>query len=169
MGLPVRLLTQCDLRAWIYPDLGPVDTSLPAETIPTDNLVLQTSKLLSSEFPFNLDYNSGNTIGIGEHFLAFPPRLINAKQYFWHLGWSQFTVRAAYHIFILTKHSFASSDCRWSTRQRGHRLYCTCSCDTFKPRCFDQHSSNKGLADRHWQWIRQPSFPWGRVRPVSVK
>lgn len=45
---------------------GPVNTSLPAEAIGTDNRVLKATQQLSSEFPFNLDYDSGNTIGIGK-------------------------------------------------------------------------------------------------------
>ncbi|KAF8797579.1 aryl-alcohol oxidase-like protein [Phlegmacium glaucopus] len=44
---------------------GPVNTSLPAQLVSTDNIILQASQQLSSEFPFNLDFNSGNTIGIG--------------------------------------------------------------------------------------------------------
>ena len=45
---------------------GPVDTSLPAHIIGTDHRVLQATQQLSSEFPFNLDQNSGNTIGVGK-------------------------------------------------------------------------------------------------------
>lgn len=45
---------------------GPVNTSLPALVIGTDNRVLQATQQLSSDFPFNLDSNSGNTIGIGK-------------------------------------------------------------------------------------------------------
>jgi hypothetical protein len=45
---------------------GPLDTSLPAQMIETDNRVLQATQQLSSEFPFNLDFNSGDTIGIGK-------------------------------------------------------------------------------------------------------
>ena len=43
-----------------------MDTSLPAQLIGTDSRVLQATQQLSSEFPFNLDVNSGNTIGISE-------------------------------------------------------------------------------------------------------
>ena len=48
--------------------IGPVNTSLPAHRVSTDSRVLKASKELSSQFPFNLDYNSGNTIGIGKSF-----------------------------------------------------------------------------------------------------
>jgi len=44
---------------------GPVNISLPSDNVSTDNRILQASQQLSSEFPFNLDFNSGNTIGIG--------------------------------------------------------------------------------------------------------
>ena len=53
-----------------------MDTSLPAEKLSTDDIVLQASQQLSSEFPYNVDSNSGNTIGISEVFLAFPHRLM---------------------------------------------------------------------------------------------
>ena len=45
---------------------GPMNTSLPAEIIGTDNRVSKATQQLSSEFPFNLDFDSGNTIGIGK-------------------------------------------------------------------------------------------------------
>ncbi|KAF8797716.1 hypothetical protein BYT27DRAFT_7125001 [Phlegmacium glaucopus] len=63
---------------------GPSNTSLAAQQVSTDNLVLQGSQQLSSEFSFKLDYNSGNTICIGEVLgpppvncakLKFPPTL----------------------------------------------------------------------------------------------
>ena len=45
---------------------GPVNTSLPADTLSPDNRVLQATQQLSSNFPFNVDYNSGETIGLGK-------------------------------------------------------------------------------------------------------
>ncbi|KAI0085566.1 aryl-alcohol-oxidase from pleurotus Eryingii [Irpex rosettiformis] len=46
---------------------GPLRTSVPMYPISTDSRVLNTTSQLSSEFPFNLDYNgvSGNTLGVG--------------------------------------------------------------------------------------------------------
>ncbi|KAL5484794.1 hypothetical protein ACEPAI_7436 [Sanghuangporus weigelae] len=46
-------------------NFGPLRIDLPGTLQPTDDLVLNASTQLSSEFPFNLDYNSGNTIGVG--------------------------------------------------------------------------------------------------------
>ncbi|THH18790.1 hypothetical protein EW146_g2256 [Bondarzewia mesenterica] len=43
---------------------GPVGFSLPGHLLPTDDRVLNASAELSDDFPFNLDFNSGNTIGI---------------------------------------------------------------------------------------------------------
>ncbi|KAI0683735.1 alcohol oxidase [Cytidiella melzeri] len=44
---------------------GPVHSSVPGFRVSTDNRVLDTTKQLASEFPFNLDSNSGFTLGIG--------------------------------------------------------------------------------------------------------
>ncbi|KAF8808842.1 aryl-alcohol oxidase-like protein [Phlegmacium glaucopus] len=57
--------TTGEFNPTVHGKTGPVNTSLPSENVSTDNRVLQASQQLSSEFPFNLDYNSGNTIGIG--------------------------------------------------------------------------------------------------------
>ncbi|KAL5528041.1 hypothetical protein ACEPAF_7177 [Sanghuangporus sanghuang] len=46
-------------------NFGPLRIGLPGTLQPTDDLVLNASTQLSNEFPFNLDYNSGNTIGVG--------------------------------------------------------------------------------------------------------
>lgn len=54
-----------------------MNTSLPAQTIGTDNRVLQATRQLSSEFPFNLDYNSGNTIGISKVLGLSPQTMLN--------------------------------------------------------------------------------------------
>ena len=44
---------------------GPLGISLPGVGRPTDDLVLNATAQLSDEFPFNLDFNSGDTIGVG--------------------------------------------------------------------------------------------------------
>ncbi|KAJ3804684.1 glucose-methanol-choline oxidoreductase [Lentinula aff. lateritia] len=44
---------------------GPVSFSLPGQLLPTDEHAINTSSELSAEFPFNLDYSSGDTIGVG--------------------------------------------------------------------------------------------------------
>ncbi|KAJ4465690.1 hypothetical protein C8J55DRAFT_528227 [Lentinula edodes] len=44
---------------------GPVSFSLPGQLLPTDERAINASSELSTEFPFNLDYNSGDTIGLG--------------------------------------------------------------------------------------------------------
>ncbi|KAI0770378.1 alcohol oxidase [Fomes fomentarius] len=43
---------------------GPVSISLPGYSLPTDALVINTTHQLADEFPFNLDYNSGNPLGL---------------------------------------------------------------------------------------------------------
>lgn len=48
---------------------GPVGVSLTGHLLPTDDRVLDTSAQLSREFPFNLDSNSGNTIGVGTVYM----------------------------------------------------------------------------------------------------
>lgn len=48
----------------IHGHLGPVGVSLAGYALPTDPRVINASLELSAEFPFNLDANSGNTIGI---------------------------------------------------------------------------------------------------------
>ena len=44
---------------------GPLKTSLPGNAWPIDQLVLNTTQELPEQFPFNLDYNAGNTLGVG--------------------------------------------------------------------------------------------------------
>ncbi|TDL19928.1 aryl-alcohol oxidase-like protein [Rickenella mellea] len=44
---------------------GPLLTSLPGTSTDIDNRVLETTKELHSEFPFNLDMNAGNPLGVG--------------------------------------------------------------------------------------------------------
>lgn len=44
---------------------GPLEISLPGFTTEIDSRVLNTSKT-SSEFPFNLDLNGGNAVGVGK-------------------------------------------------------------------------------------------------------
>ncbi|KAI0687622.1 alcohol oxidase [Cytidiella melzeri] len=44
---------------------GPVHSSVAGTMVSTDGRVLNASKELSAEFPFNLDQNSGFTLGIG--------------------------------------------------------------------------------------------------------
>ena len=62
-------------RELTYDMTGPVNISLPAQLIGTDNRVLQATQQLSSEFPFNIDYNSGDTIGIGKALDLFPLKI----------------------------------------------------------------------------------------------
>ncbi|KAJ7641333.1 aryl-alcohol oxidase precursor [Roridomyces roridus] len=44
---------------------GVNSVTLPGYPQPIDNMLLQTTKELPSEFPFNLDMNSGNPLGVG--------------------------------------------------------------------------------------------------------
>ncbi|KAF9061468.1 GMC oxidoreductase-domain-containing protein, partial [Rhodocollybia butyracea] len=57
--------TQGEIDLSIHGHGGPINFSLPGQLLPTDQRVIGASFELSTEFPFNLDYNSGDTIGIG--------------------------------------------------------------------------------------------------------
>ena len=46
--------------------LGTVDISVPGEPLALDPIALSASAQLPEQFPFNLDYNSGDTIGFSE-------------------------------------------------------------------------------------------------------
>ena len=45
---------------------GPVQISLPALPNEVDNRVINTSKASGDEFPFNIDVQSGNSVGVGQ-------------------------------------------------------------------------------------------------------
>jgi hypothetical protein len=45
--------------------IGPLGFSIANVLLPTDDRVINATSQVEG-FPFNLDYNSGNTIGIGE-------------------------------------------------------------------------------------------------------
>ncbi|KAL5524154.1 hypothetical protein ACEPAG_8327 [Sanghuangporus baumii] len=49
----------------VHGQLGHLGISLPGILRPTDDRILEASAQLSTEFPFNLDCNSGNMIGVG--------------------------------------------------------------------------------------------------------
>lgn len=55
-------------RELILPLAGPVGTSLPGLRLHTDEKVLNASAQLSTEYPYNHDVNSGDTIGISMSF-----------------------------------------------------------------------------------------------------
>ncbi|KLO19185.1 aryl-alcohol-oxidase from pleurotus Eryingii [Schizopora paradoxa] len=44
---------------------GPIEVSLPGMPTEIDNRVINTSKQSGSEFPFNIDLQSGNAVGVG--------------------------------------------------------------------------------------------------------
>ncbi|KAI0720530.1 alcohol oxidase [Cerioporus squamosus] len=46
-------------------DHGLLPVSLPGFPIPTDGRIIATTTELPEQFPFNLDYNSGDTVGVG--------------------------------------------------------------------------------------------------------
>ncbi len=56
---------QGQLDTSVHGTAGPLLTSLPGNASVLDSLVLKTTTELA-EFPFNLDMNSGNPLGIGE-------------------------------------------------------------------------------------------------------
>ena len=51
-----------------FVNIGPLRASVPMYPVSTDSRVLNTTSQLSSEFPFNHDYNSisGNTLGVSK-------------------------------------------------------------------------------------------------------
>ncbi|TFK91941.1 GMC oxidoreductase [Polyporus arcularius HHB13444] len=44
---------------------GLLPISLPGFLLPTDDKIIETTDELPEQFPFNLDYNSGDTVGVG--------------------------------------------------------------------------------------------------------
>ena len=46
---------------------GPLMTSLPANNTLLDYVVMNSSQQLPQQYPFNLDLNSGNGLGVGEY------------------------------------------------------------------------------------------------------
>ncbi|KAI0049315.1 GMC oxidoreductase [Auriscalpium vulgare] len=57
--------TQGEITPSIHGTSGPVDVSLPGFPLVTDSKVIGATADLPTQFPFNQDMNSGNTIGIG--------------------------------------------------------------------------------------------------------
>lgn len=61
------------VKRWLFTSIhttytyfsGPIETSLTGTLFPGDDRIFNTTSLLPHEFPFNEDYNSGDTIGIG--------------------------------------------------------------------------------------------------------
>ncbi|KAK7052417.1 pyranose dehydrogenase 3 [Favolaschia claudopus] len=49
----------------VHSSTGKTGVSLPGYRWPVGSRVMQTTKELSDDFPFNLDYNSGNPLGVG--------------------------------------------------------------------------------------------------------
>uniref|UniRef100_A0A5K1JX66 Glucose oxidase n=1 Tax=Ganoderma boninense TaxID=34458 RepID=A0A5K1JX66_9APHY len=57
--------THGEINPAVHGKTGPVLTSLPGNASVLDARVLQTTSELAAEFPFNLDMNSGNPLGVG--------------------------------------------------------------------------------------------------------
>ncbi|KAJ6460927.1 alcohol oxidase [Mycena sanguinolenta] len=57
--------TQGQFNPLVHSTTGKMGVSLPGFSWPAGNRVLQTTKELPGDFPFNLDYNSGNLLGVG--------------------------------------------------------------------------------------------------------
>lgn len=45
---------------------GPLEISLPGFPTTSDQLVFETTQVNASLFPFNIDMNSGDSVGVGE-------------------------------------------------------------------------------------------------------
>ena len=54
-----------EIQPRIHGTRGPVNISIAAVPLPPDEHVLETTRELSSEFPFNEDQNGGDPLGIG--------------------------------------------------------------------------------------------------------
>ena len=54
---------------------GVVNISVPGEPLAIDPRGLNASRQLSKEFPFNLDYNSGDTIGFSKPIAVSLPSI----------------------------------------------------------------------------------------------
>lgn len=50
----------------VHSSSGMTFVSLPGFSQEVDDMVIQTTEQLNHEFPFNLDMNSGNPLGLGE-------------------------------------------------------------------------------------------------------
>ncbi|KAG6864777.1 hypothetical protein C0991_007191, partial [Blastosporella zonata] len=57
--------TTDEINAGVHGTKGPLLTSLPALGISIDSRVINTTIQLQSEFPFNLDMNDGDPLGVG--------------------------------------------------------------------------------------------------------
>lgn len=77
---------------------GPLKSSLTASPSGLDYRVLNTTAELPDEFPFNLDLNSGNGLGVGEQSIQAP---LNSGSYS-SPGWIQTTVGDSVHISSAT-------------------------------------------------------------------
>lgn len=54
------------VNQFLVSSTGSVGFSLPGHPLESDAHVINASLQIPEEFPFNHDYNSGNTIGIGK-------------------------------------------------------------------------------------------------------
>ena len=67
-----------------------IPISVEGFSLGTDSRVIETTKELPNQFPFNLDYNSGDTIGFGRRVpLLNIPSMPHTMR---PLGWVQSTV-----------------------------------------------------------------------------
>lgn len=48
---------------------GPLLTSLPTNNSQLDFIVINTTQKLGGQYPFNLDLNSGNGLGVGTNMI----------------------------------------------------------------------------------------------------
>lgn len=61
--------TRGQLNPSVLGKSGPLLITVPNSPGALDAMVIETTKQLSDEFPFNLDMNSGNELGVGESFI----------------------------------------------------------------------------------------------------
>ena len=110
---------------------GPLHVALPGFPLGTDSMVIEATHELP-EFPFNIDMNSGDTIGMGTHLAAFEKIPLSSliairvgPSYYW--WWS--TQQLRYSILSITIH-FAS-----------------------QLRCFIEYTSHKNDAPGEQKWV----------------
>ena len=104
--------------------------SLPGFVYSFDRRVIQAASELP-EFPFNLDMNSGNTIGIGPSF---------SVTFLWVSSHVERRLDAIYHR-------------GWGTKQFGYVLSCTGICTTAKSTRVDPFSCDTDFENRYFRRI----------------
>lgn len=80
---------------------GQLGTSMTGILLPTDGRVFNASAQLADEYPFNLDVNSGNPIGISKSQCLILFRIhFSLLSHLFNTGWAQTTVHPICSIIV---------------------------------------------------------------------